>query len=161
MNALQRLSATLARIEIAVITVLFVILVVANIYALLSRYLLNDYPGWIIEVSEMLLVQVVFIGGAWLYRARRQIAVTLVFDSLAGSPKIQRIVQALVDGIVLCFATIVLWQAYIYQPILFNSTTPVLSLPKNIVTLLVPYAYLSILLSAAMFIISPRTVRCP
>lgn len=161
MSALQRLNGVLARFEVIVVTTLFVVLTVLNVYAVLSRYIFSDYPGWIIEVSEMLLVHVVFIGGAWLYRERRQIAVTLVVDSLSAAPIMQRVIQAIVDSIVLCFAAIVLWQAYIYQPILFNSTTPVLSLPKNFVTLFVPYAYLSILLSAVSFIVSPKAAQCP
>lgn len=148
MNILRSVNAALARLELVVVTSIFATLVVTNLYAILSRYLANYYPPWIIEISEMLLVQVVFVGGAWLYRARQQIGMMLFYDGLKPLPRIQRFVQLLADGGVLVFSTIVLWQAIQFQPILFNSSTPSLGLPKNVVTLLVPYAYFSIAISA-------------
>lgn len=148
MKFIRPLNAVLSQFELVAITWIFVALVVLNLYAIASRYLANYYPPWIIEISEMLLVQVVFVGGAWLYRARQQIGMTLFHDSLAPFPRTHRLVQMVADGGVLVFATFVLWQAIKFQPILFNSTTPSLGLPKNVITLLVPYAYLSIVLSA-------------
>ena len=41
------------------------------------------------EVTEAMLVVMVFAGGSWLYRENRQIAITMLIDKLepAGSPR--------------------------------------------------------------------------
>lgn len=148
MGMLRRANSAFAAFEIGAITVLLGILFLANAYALVMRYFFNSYPAWIIEVSEFLLVSLVFLGGSWLYRQGRQIAVLAFVDLIARDGLPGRVVRAFGEIAVLAFAVLTLWQAVRMQPVLFQSQTPVLGLPKNLTTMMIPLAYVSILLAS-------------
>jgi TRAP-type transport system small permease protein len=143
---LESANRRLAAFEIGAITLLISILFLANAYAVLSRDLLGRYPAWIIEVSELLMVWLVFLGGAWLYRARRQIAMVALVEALPAAPR--RLLEITGELVVLGFACLVLWQGLRYQPVLYASLTPVLRLPKNLTSAMIPLAYLSIALAS-------------
>ena len=145
---LRRLNSAFAAFEIAASTALLAILFIANAYALVARYFFSIYPPWIIEVSEALMVSLVFLGGAWLYRERRQIAVQVFVEALPEGKWPRRLLQGFGELMVFAFALLTLWQAMRYQPILAQSKTPVLGLPKNVSSIMVPVAYLSIVLAA-------------
>jgi TRAP-type C4-dicarboxylate transport system permease small subunit len=145
---LRRANAVFSAFEAGAITVLLGVLFLANFYALTMRYFFRSYPPWIIEVSECLLVSLVFLGGSWLYREGRQIAVLIFLNMLHPDRLPGRLVRMVGEIIVLGFALLVLWQAARYQTVLFQSRTPVLGLPKNITTILVPVAYFSIVLAS-------------
>ena len=145
---LRRLNSAFAAFEIAASTALLTILFIANAYALVARYFFSSYPPWIIEVSEALMVSLVFLGGAWLYRERRQIAVQVFVEALTEGKWPRRLLQGFGELMVLAFALLTLWQAMRYQPIIAQSKTPVLGLPKNVSSIMVPVAYLSIMLAA-------------
>jgi len=145
---LDRISEALARFEMTMATAAMLLLLALNGYAILGRYLLGDYPSWIIEVTETLLVVIVFMGGAWLYRTRRHIAVTILIDGVLKDTLARRILLFLGEVAVLIFALVTLWQAAKYQPILLSRKTPVLGLPANVMSAAVPIAYLSIVISS-------------
>lgn len=145
---LDRISEALARIEMSLASAAMLLLLALNGYAIFARFLLGDYPSWIIEVTETLLVVVVFLGGAWLYRTRRHIAVTVLIDGALRDTRIRRVLLVLGELAVLAFALVTLWQAAKYQPILFSRKTPALGLPANVVSAAVPVAYLSIVISS-------------
>jgi TRAP-type transport system small permease protein len=125
-----------------------IVLLVTNGYAIAGRYLFSAHPAWIIEVTEAMLVAMVFAGGSWLYRENRQIAITLLIDKLepAGLPR--RALVLFGELAVLAFALVTLWQAAKYQPILFSRKTPVLGLPANLSSIMVPIAYVAIALTS-------------
>lgn len=145
---LGRLNAWIGSAEIAVASVAMIALLTANGYAIAGRYLFSTHPAWIIEVTEALLVVIVFAGGSWLYRENRQIAITLLIDKLqpAGLPR--RALVLIGELAVLVFALVTLWQAAKYQPILFSRKTPVLGLPANLSSIMVPIAYVAIALTS-------------
>jgi TRAP-type C4-dicarboxylate transport system permease small subunit len=146
---LHGFNQLLACLEESLVTFFIALLLVLNAYAVLARYLFAYYPPWIIEVSEALLVYIVFLGGAWLYRKRRQIAMTVLVDRVIPEGGWRQLVIAIGEVAVLIFALVTLWQAVVYQPILFRRQTEVLGLPKNVSSILVPVAYISIALSCA------------
>lgn len=147
-RGLDAVNQRLAKVELAVASVSTALLFVINAYAIGVRYLFRTFPAWVIEVSEALLVSAVFMGGAWLYRARRQVAVTLILDNLTPGTDAHRALVVAGELAVLGFLVVALWQAWLFQPILFDRDTPVLGIPVNFVTIFVPVAYASIALSA-------------
>ena len=144
---LHAFNQGLGRVEVFLATFFIALLLVLNAYAVSARYLFAYYPPWIIEVSEGLLVYTVFLGGAWLYRERRQIAMTLIIDHAIPKGTLRQSLKVLGEVAILVFALVTLWQAAVYQPILFQLQTEVLGLPKNLSSILVPVAYVSIALS--------------
>lgn len=145
---LARVNQRLAQFEIDAACVAMVLLLALNGYAIFARYLFNRYPAWIIEVTEMLMVCVVFLGGAWLYRAGRHVAVDYFVGLLPAGGLARRTIGIGVELAILAFAVVTLWQAWVYQPILYARATPVLGLPANVFGAAVVFAYASIVLSA-------------
>lgn len=133
--------------ELFLATLFLGLLVAANTVAVAGRVLFQMYPSWIIEVSSALLIWSVFAGSAYLYKARRHIAVTLLVDRLDAGGTARRAVGVVAETLVLIFVLATLWQAWIYQPILAERLTTALQVPQNVVTIAIPIAYMSILLS--------------
>ena len=151
---LERLVASLAefnrrlgRVEYFLASLFLGLLVAANTVAVAGRVLFQMYPSWIIEVSSALLIWSVFAGSAYLYKARRHIAVTLLVDKLEADGNARRLVGIVGEALVLVFVLVTLWQAAIYQPILAERLTTALQVPQNVVTIAIPIAYISILLA--------------
>ena len=140
--------------EIFLATLFLGLLVAANTVAVAGRVLFQMYPSWIIEVSSALLIWSVFAGSAYLYKARRHIAVTLLVDRLDAGGTARRAVGVVAETLVLIFVLVTLWQAWIYQPILAERLTTALQVPQNVVTIAIPIAYMSILLSGLESLLS-------
>jgi TRAP-type C4-dicarboxylate transport system permease small subunit len=90
----------------------------------------------------------VFTGGGYLYKTRGHVAVTLLIDRLNESSGIRRLVVVAGEVLVLVFVVVALWQAAIYQPILWMRMTTALQIPQNFVSIFIPIAFVSIALSA-------------
>jgi TRAP-type C4-dicarboxylate transport system permease small subunit len=146
---LARVNERLAIFEINAACVAMVLLLALNGYAIAARYLFNRYPAWIIEVTETLMVCIVFLGGAWLYKSGRHVAVSYFVELLRADGLPRKILRIGVELAILAFAIVTLWQAAVYLPILLARKTPVLGLPANVLSAAVPIAYASILLAAA------------
>lgn len=140
--------------ELFLATLFLGLLVAANTVAVAGRVLFQMYPSWIIEVSSALLIWSVFAGSAYLYKARRHIAVTLLVDRLDAGGTARRAVGVVAEALVLIFVLVTLWQAWIYQPILAERLTTALQVPQNVVTIAIPIAYMSILLSGLESLLS-------
>jgi len=147
LGALARLNRWLGSAEMAVASVAMVVLLASNGYAIAGRYLFSAHPAWIIEVTEALLVVIVFAGGSWLYRENRQIAIAMLIEKLPQRGLPRRALVLIGELAVLAFALVTLWQAAKYQPILFSRKTPVLGLPANLSSVMVPIAYVAIALT--------------
>jgi TRAP-type C4-dicarboxylate transport system permease small subunit len=145
---LSRLNQRLAQVEMGAACVAMALLLALNGYAILARALLERYPPWIIEVTEGLMVCIVFLGGAWLYRGGRHVAVDYFAAMLPEGGSAARALRAGVELAILAFALVTLWQAWVYQPILFGRKTTALGLPANVLSVAVPIAYASIALAA-------------
>lgn len=145
---LERSGGVLACFEIWASGISLAVLFVLNATAVLSRYIFAYYPVWVLELSSTLMVATVFLGGAWLYRANQQIAVTILVDLLPAGGVVRRAMRFISELAVLAFALFVLWQAVIYQPILFARVTTALGLPYNVVSAMIPVAYISITATA-------------
>ena len=144
--------------ELFLATLFLGLLVAANTFAVAGRVLFQLYPSWIIEVSSALLIWSVFAGSAYLYKARRHIAVTLLVDKLSADGTARKTVGIAGEALVLIFVLVTLWQAAIYQPILAERLTTALQVPQNVVTIAIPIAYLSILLAGLESLLA-RVVR--
>jgi TRAP-type C4-dicarboxylate transport system permease small subunit len=145
---LEGLSSALARFEIWAIGLALTLLFLLNATAVISRYVFAYYPVWVLELSSTLMVVTVFLGGAWLYRARQQIAVTILVDSLPEASAARLGMRIVSELVVITFAFFVLWQAAVYQPILFARVTTALGMPYNVVSSMIPVAYFSIAVTA-------------
>jgi TRAP-type C4-dicarboxylate transport system permease small subunit len=148
LRRLATFNRQLGKVELGLSTACLGGLLLADTLAVAGRVLFAIYPAWVIEVSVMLVIYTVFAGGAYLYKIRGHVAVTLLLDRLDHAGRAHRVLVVLGEMLVLLFALVTLWQAAIYQPILAARATTALQIPQNIVTLMIPIAYLSILLAA-------------
>lgn len=147
LRGLAEFNRRTGRIELALATAFLGLLLLANTWAVAGRVLFNLYPSWVIEVSVTLVIWTVFAGSAYLYKSRRHIAVTLLVDRLQPGSAPRRFIMILSEVLVLIFVVATLWQAAIYQPILAERMTTALQVPQNVVSIFIPIAYVSILLS--------------
>jgi TRAP-type C4-dicarboxylate transport system permease small subunit len=153
---LARLNRRIAQFEMSAACLAMILLLALNGYAIFARAFLDRYPAWIIEVTETLMVCIVFLGGAWLYKSGRHVAVDYFVTLLRSDGSAVRIIRIAVELAILAFALVTLWQAWVYQPILFSRKTTALGLPANVLSAAVPLAYASIVLAALERLIQMR-----
>lgn len=146
-SVLESFNARFGRVELFLTTAFLALLVVANTVAVVGRILFAIYPTWIIEVSAGLLIASVFTGAGYLYKKRGHVAVTLLIDRLNTSSGMYRLIVIGGEVLVLIFVIVALWQAAIYQPILWMRMTTALQIPQNFVSIFIPIAFVSIALS--------------
>jgi TRAP-type C4-dicarboxylate transport system permease small subunit len=147
-SVLEIFNVKWGRVELFLTTTFLALLVIANTLAIGGRVLFALYPSWIIEVSAGLLIASVFTGGGYLYKTRGHVAVTLLIDRLDNTDVSYRVLAIIGEVLILTFVIVAIWQAAIYQPILWNRMTTALQIPQNFVTIFIPIAYISIALSS-------------
>lgn len=78
-------------------------------FAVVARYLFQYPMGWIIEVAEYSLLWIGFLGGAWLLRREKHVAMDMVIRPLG--PKNQAMINTVTSmlGAVVCL--VVAWYA--------------------------------------------------
>jgi TRAP-type C4-dicarboxylate transport system permease small subunit len=71
-------------------------------YAVLMRYFFLSPPGWIIEVTEDILLYITFLGAAWLLKERGHVSVDLIYERLNPKTKIVLDIIISIMGVIIC-----------------------------------------------------------
>ncbi len=126
-----------------------------------TRYALNNSLAWTEEIAANCLVVIVFLGSVMCVRMARHIQVDLLYRFLP--PKIGRLLQLLVDFIVIGFFAYTTWLMWRYIAIVGNERMVTVNLPRGYVFYTV-FAAFALMLARAVqnFVrdmINEKTVR--
>lgn len=81
-------------------------------YEVFMRYVLRHPTVWVLDVSEYLVVSVVFLGAAWCLHEDGHVFVDLVTDRL--TPQARLISRAISSFIAFIFCIILAWQSWLW-----------------------------------------------
>jgi len=114
-------------------------LMLLTCYMVIMRYIFRQPPGWIIEISEYMLVYLTFLGTAWLLRENGHPRVDIIYTSLPSLLKKGVDIFISTIGSASCFilsglSAWVTWDNY-QREICFSQT---LSIPKWIILGVIP-----------------------
>ncbi|MFH1124000.1 MAG: TRAP transporter small permease [Pseudomonadota bacterium] len=105
----------------------------------ICRYFLGRPIVWVVEVTEYILVQITFLGSAWLLKREGHVSVDLVVSHL--SPKIRSffllitsMAGTLICLILTCWGAVATWGAYRDHLIIPKQ----LGMPKYLVMIVIP-----------------------
>jgi len=123
LDAIAALSMLIAGICIVIMTVIFSWLVY-------GRYVLNETPTWVEQVSLLLVVFMGFLGAATGVHRRTHLSVNF-FRYVSPKP-IRRLFELLSHLIMSGFAFIMAWQGYKLMLFKWGSQIPLIDIPEGI-----------------------------
>jgi TRAP-type C4-dicarboxylate transport system permease small subunit len=149
-NIVSRMSAGLARAELIVVVVLFVLLLAAGLTQVFTRYALDSSFTWTEELCRSLFIWATFLGASASIAFRREIKVDVL--DLALSPlarrrpsaarRVEVVADVLAPTVAFCFVVLLGYLAY--DLVAFQaeagSTSVQLGVPNWVVTAVLPVA---------------------
>ncbi len=99
-NLLSRISLIIAGTALVAMTVMFAWLV-------FGRYVLNDTPTWVEQVSHLLLMVIAFLGAAVGVRQDTHLAVVFFRGSVTS--KVRSVFVFITDVLMACFGGLMFW----------------------------------------------------
>jgi C4-dicarboxylate transporter, DctQ subunit len=120
-----------------IVSIVFMTLAIG--YDVTTRYILRQSVGWVLEVSEYLLVYLTFLGTAWVLKNEGHTTIDILVDHL--QPKKQAILNVITSciGAVICF--ILTWYGTATTVDLYQRgliVIEILAIPKFLTTLVIP-----------------------
>ncbi|PKM84266.1 MAG: hypothetical protein CVU86_08140 [Firmicutes bacterium HGW-Firmicutes-11] len=131
--------------------VIVLLLLLAVVFATLSRYLLNQPHAFLIDYSAYALIYIAFLGAPWLYKARGHVAIDMVVVALP--VKVRRVWVAATDVIILIIAVVTCVISFQVMKTSFDSNIAVadfLGTPKWILIAPIPLS---------MFFLAVQAIR--
>lgn len=137
MRLVRKLTSFFDRIIVLMTTVAGILLVFAMLIisgAVASRYFLGRPIGWVIEISEYIILFVTFLVAAWVLKQEGHVKMDIVLNQL--NPRTQSMINVITSGIsaIVCF--ILTWYGAKVTWELFQTgyfTPTLLELPKFII----------------------------
>jgi len=112
-NYLRKVANELERLLIWIATILFTVLVGINIVNIFLRKICSFSFVWIQELSELLIVTVVFLGGCVVIRRKKDPSLSFFIDKYF-SKKNKKIMSIVFNFLIICFLMILLFYSIIF-----------------------------------------------
>lgn len=80
---------------------------VAVSYSVVMRYVVNQPPIWVVQISEYLLLWMTFLGAPWLLRERGHVSIDIVINFLGR--KAQRVLGIITSAIGAAVCLLIVW----------------------------------------------------
>ncbi len=122
-DLIAKLCMLLAGISLVVMTVIFAWLV-------FGRYILNDTPTWVEQVSLLLVMVIAFLGGAVGVHQNTHLSV-VIFRS-AVSPKVRNVFVFISDILMLVFGGLMFWHGIELAAFKWSADIPLLQWPEGL-----------------------------
>ena len=126
-----RLDAALDRVAalcMAVAGVMMVVLVAIMGWLVWGRYVLNDTPTWVEQVSLLLVVWITFLGAAVGVHRGAHLSVEFVRDAAPGP--LRAMLRLAADGVVLAFGAVMAWQGLALTEANLGRAVPMLGISE-------------------------------
>lgn len=100
---------------------LIIILTLTNVYAVIMRYFINSPIDWSLEISELLLVSMVFLGTAYTLLDDGHVKISLFTNRMP--KKVQTACELIGNCIICLFCLTLTWKSWELAWINFNVTS--------------------------------------
>lgn len=108
--------------------VMLVVLVAIFGWLVWGRYVMNDTPTWVEQVSLLLVVWIVFLGSAVAVRRGAHLSVLFVRDAMPG--RVRAGLGVLADLMVLAFGAVMTWHGWILSARNLSREVPMLGVSE-------------------------------
>ena len=139
-NGISRVCVFLAGTAIVTMTVIFAWLV-------FGRYVLNDTPTWVEQVSLLLIMVIAFLGGAAGVNNSTHLSVN-IFRSMAPA-WLRTIFVVVTDAAMMVFGGMMFWYGIQLTQFKWNTLIPLIDLPEGLRSLPLTLCGLFVLLFSA------------
>ena len=118
---------------VAICSVSLVVLVVIFAWLVYGRYVLNDTPTWVEQMSLLLICYIIFLGSAAGVYDETHLGVDFIRESLP--PKLRYCIRLLADFMVLGLGGIMFFAAIELVQFGWSTKLPMLGIPEGVRTL--------------------------
>ncbi|MGY4691628.1 TRAP transporter small permease [Salibacterium sp. K-3] len=134
---LTTIKTSVARIVMAVASVITVIMVAGAFWQVFTRYVIGDPSVYTTELLKFLLMWVALLGAAYAFSKNEHLAIVFLKNKLKDKKALS--LQWLIDGLVIAFCIAVLivggWDLATST---MGQTTPILGIPMGWVYMILP-----------------------
>lgn len=134
------------KIEEYLIAILIAIMIIINFGNVISRYLLNASWSFSEEILLILFIWVVMLASATAFKRFEHLGLPILLDYVPRSFKKVLIIFSGIMSVLLVVAVIISGIYMVYNQVIFNQTTSVLSLPEWLAGISIPICSLFIIL---------------
>jgi len=125
----ERFMDRLASLCLLVAGVLLVCLIVIFGWLVFGRYILNDTPTWVEQVSLVLVVYITFLGAAVGVRQKTHLSIDFMRDALSPGPRMA--LTLLSDIMMIAFGGFMLWQGWGLVASNFERAIPMIGVSES------------------------------
>jgi len=122
-DALSRICIILAGVALVAMTIMFAWLV-------FGRYVLNDTPTWVEQVSHLLLMVIAFLGAAVGVRQHTHLAVVLFRSSVPNW--LRTVFVFITDVLMACFGGLMFWYGLELTQFKWKTLIPLIQVPEGL-----------------------------
>lgn len=126
---IDRILDRLADICLLIAGVLLVLLIVIFGWLVFGRYVLNDTPTWVEQVSLLIVVYVTFLGAAVGIRRNAHLSIDFIREAMPPLPR--KILQVISDLAMIVFGVFMTWQGWHLVTTNLRRKIPLLGLSES------------------------------
>jgi TRAP-type C4-dicarboxylate transport system permease small subunit len=127
-SPLDRALDGLASLCMALAGAALVVLIAIFGWLVWGRYVMNDTPTWVEQVSLLLVVWITCLGAGVGVRRDTHLAVEFIREALPARPR--RMARALADLTVMAFGLVMVWQGWALAAANLDRMIPMLGAPE-------------------------------
>lgn len=143
---LKKCSDIVDRIFKPITLVFLVIIIIACVLQVFSRYILNSSIPWTEELARYCFIWANMLGAAILVKKKGHAVIDFLVKNLHGLAK--SIHLTLVNGIILAASGILIYQSFLLMPVVAQQISPATSIPMSYVYMSVPVGSVGIFIHA-------------
>lgn len=122
-NILSRISLIISGIALVAMTVMFAWLV-------FGRYVLNDTPTWVEQVSHLLIMVIAFLGAAVGVHQDTHLSVVLFRSKVPSA--VRTVFVVITDLLMAAFGSLMFWYGFQLTQFKWNSLIPLIQVPEGL-----------------------------
>lgn len=123
LDLISKACLILAGVALVAMTLMFAWLVY-------GRYVLNDTPTWVEQISHLLLMVIAFLGAAVGVRQDTHLSVVLFRGAVPA--KVRTVFVFITDTLMACFGGLMFWYGLELTQFKWNSLIPLIRLPEGL-----------------------------
>lgn len=129
LGTINRILDGIAWLSMVVAGVAVTVLIAIFGWLVFGRYILNDTPTWVEQLSLLLINYITFLGGAVGVRRHTHLSIDFIREGFPPAPRL--VMRCLADLSVLAFGGFMAWQGWIMVSTSFDREIPMLGLAES------------------------------
>ena len=144
---MKKILDILDKIEVAVASLVLLVLICVTFFGVLMRYIFNNPCTWEEELQRACMVWITFLAAPAAFRTKSHVAIEILVDALPKS--LRKIVELLIPVVVYAVLIYFFFRSQNYIAVMLRTSrkTPILMIPYSTIYAIAPVSIVLMLIS--------------